>query len=408
MIRLSLAWFGALAAILCAAVSPAAAQGSTYAPAPATDSSQLSQVQTGGWTLTPTMIVSSSWDDNVLIRGEGDEAPGDLVNIVNPRVQVDFKGRRGQLTGTYDGAFLLYHDLNTLNSYDQRGSFLGRRLITPRVALFVQNSFASAPTTELAQLVGVPYTRTGSELDDLHSGVEWALSKRNSLNASYHFSWVNFDEGPDFSTSLRGGHSHGGLVAFRRRLTARATLTADYDLTHSLVEGGSQSFDVTNSAGGVEYKFSDLFQISGAVGVARLFIGNLGLARTGPVYRAGLTRRFQTAQLDVIYNRSFVPSYWFYGTTQNEELITRFHISLSRRWFSNSSVAWRNNDPLTLADPSLRSWWTDTSVGYDVRPSVRLEAFYAWTQQTIDRPGGLMNRNRFGFQVITVKPVRIR
>jgi len=408
MTRQSLAWSGALAAIVCAAISPAAAQDSTYGTGPGRGSSESSPVLSGGWTITPTIVYSGGWDDNVLVRGEGDEAPGDFVNIVNPRAQADFKGRKGQLSGSYDGAFLLYRDLNTLNSYDQHGSFLGRRLITPRVALFVQNSFASAPTTELAQLVGVPYTRTGTQLDDLHSGVEWALSKRNSLNASYHFSWVEFDQGPDFSTSLLGGHSHGGLVAFRRRLSARATLTADYDLTHALMDGAFREFNVTNSAGGVEYKFSDLFQISGAVGVARLFINGLGQARTGPVYRAGLTRRFQSSALDVIYNRSFVPSYGFGGTTQNKELVTRFNVSLSRRWFANSSVAWRSNDPLTLGDPALRSWWTETSVGYDVQPWVRIEGFYAWTRQTTDLPGGLMKRNRFGFQIITVKPVRIR
>jgi hypothetical protein len=404
MSRQSLVWVGALAAIVCAAISPAAAQDSTNG----TGSSQSSPVLTGGWTFTPTMVYSGGWDDNVLVRGQGDEAPGDFVNILNPRAQADFKGRRGQLSGSYDGAFLLYSDLNTLNSYDQHGSFLGRRLITPRVALFAQNSFASAPTTELSQLVGVPFTRTGSQIDDLHGGVEWALSKRNSLNASYHFSWVSFDQGPDFSTFLRGGHSQGGLVAFRRRLSARATLTADYDLAHALVEGGSQSFDVTNSAGGVVYKFSDLFQISGAVGVARLFIEGLGQARTGPVYHAGLTRRFQTAALDVTYDRSFVPSFGFGGTTQNKELTTRFHVSLSRRWFASSSVSWRSNDPLILGDPSLRSWWTQASVGYDVQPWVRIEGFYAGTRQTIDQPGGLMNRNRLGFQIITVKPVRIR
>ena len=126
------------------------------------------------------------------------------------------------------------------------------------------------------------------------------------------------------------------------------------------------------------------------------------------MYRAGLTRRFQTAAIDVTYNRSFVPSYGFGGTTQNKELMTRFHVSLSRRWFANSSVAWRSNDPLTLGEPALQSWWTEASVGYDVQPWVRIEGFYGGTRQTIDRPGGVMNRNRFGFQIITVKPVRIR
>ena len=48
------------------------------------------------------------------------------------------------------------------------------------------------------------------------------------------------------------------------------------------------------------------------------------------------------------------------------------------------------------------------SIGYTVQPWVRLEGFYDGSRQTIDRPGGELNRNRFGFQVITSKPMRIR
>jgi hypothetical protein len=199
MIRHSVLWFGALAVAMCAATSPTAAQEPTYG----TSSSGSLQLLRGGWTLTPTMVYSGSWDDNVLRRGQGDETAADFVNILNPRAQLDFNGRRAQLSGSYDGAFLLYRDLNTLNSYDQHGSLLARRLISPHVTLFGQNTFAAVPTTKLALLVAVPFTRTGSQIDDLHSGIEWALTKRTSLTASYHFSWVHFDENPEFSTLPR-------------------------------------------------------------------------------------------------------------------------------------------------------------------------------------------------------------
>jgi hypothetical protein len=39
---------------------------------------------------------------------------------------------------------------------------------------------------------------------------------------------------------------------------------------------------------------------------------------------------------------------------------------------------------------------------------VRLEAFYSGAHQTIDQPGGVLDRNRVGFQIITARPVRIR
>src|SRR5882672_7374413 len=73
-----------------------------------------------GWTLTPTLVVGSSWDDNVLVRGKGDSAPGDVLSVLNPRATLDFNGARGQLSASYDGAALFYRDLNQLNSLDQR------------------------------------------------------------------------------------------------------------------------------------------------------------------------------------------------------------------------------------------------------------------------------------------------
>ena len=39
---------------------------------------------------------------------------------------------------------------------------------------------------------------------------------------------------------------------------------------------------------------------------------------------------------------------------------------------------------------------------------MRVEGFYGRTQQKIDRPGGRLERNRIGVQVVTAKPMRIR
>ena len=112
--------------------------------------------------------------------------------------------------------------------------------------------------------------------------------------------------------------------------------------------------------------------------------------------------------MDVGYSRSFVPAYGFGGTTDNREFTVRLRLPLWRRLYSQSSMSWRTNDPLTPGALSLRSWWAQGSIGYTVQPWVRLEGFYDGSRQTIDRPGGELNRNRFGFQVITSKPMRIR
>ncbi len=93
---------------------------------------------------------------------------------------------------------------------------------------------------------------------------------------------------------------------------------------------------------------------------------------------------------------------------QNEEATARLRLPLARRVYTSTAVSWRRNDPLLDGELPLRSLWIEGTIGYAVTPWVHVEAFYGGTHQTIDRPGGVLDRNRIGFQVITAKPVRIR
>ena len=56
----------------------------------------------------------------------------------------------------------------------------------------------------------------------------------------------------------------------------------------------------------------------------------------------------------------------------------------------------------------LHSRWIEANVGYAIVQWLRLEGFYAGSHQTVDRPGGLVDRNRIGVQLITSSPLRIR
>jgi hypothetical protein len=395
----------ALALLLAALLRPAAAaaQESNFVPP---DSENLRPL--AGWSATPSLGYAGSWDDNVLVRGKGDASAADFLNVVNPRATVEFNGRRGHISASYDGAFVLYRDLAALNSYDQHGSFVGRRLLSPHLVLFVRNTVASVPTTELTEFVAIPFLRTGSKLDDLHGGVEAAFSKRTSMVASYDFQWVDFDHSQPGAETLRGGHSNGANFSLKHLLTERFALTADYVVQHAIVGSLGTTFNVQNVWGGGAYSLSDVTRVFAAAGVSRLAVSQFSQDRTGPALRLGLSRPFRRSGMSVVYSRSFVPSYGFGGTTQNEELTGRFHVPIGRRFYSNSALSWRKNEPLTGGGPPLRSTWIEGTLGYAATPWVRIEVFYAGTHQEMDRPGSQVDRNRAGFQIVTAKPVRIR
>ena len=392
------------AALLLATVAgptTASAQETNLAPAVAANEKAPS-----GWSFTPALTYGASWDDNVLVRGDGDPKVPDLLNVISPRAIIDLNGRRGQVSATYDGAFLLYRDRSTLNSYDQHVSFIGRRLLTPHFAVFARDNAASVPTTEFSQFIATPFIRTGSRLDDLRTGIEASLTKRTSLVASYDFQWVQFDHTGTGSESLFGGHSHGGSMEVKHVLTPRVSLTAAGDVQHATIDAGT--FDVQNIRAGGDYKLSDLTHVFAEGGISRLGVTPLSDARIGPAVRLGLTRQFRNAGVDLLYSRSFVPSYGFGGTMQNEEASARFRLPLSRRAYSTSALSWRRNEPLTVGELPLLSYWLEGTLGYALTPWVHVEMFYAGTRQTIDRPGGTLNRNRVGFQLTTAKPVRVQ
>jgi uncharacterized protein (PEP-CTERM system associated) len=395
-------------ALLSLSASPSA-QAPT--PQPAADTGNR---PVAGWHFTPSFIYGGTWGDNALFRGKGDTAPGDYTTTVNPRGELAFHGRRNEFSADYSSTFFSYRQLTPLNSFDQRGLISARRLMTRRVTLFGRASATSVPTTDLVGFVGVPFVRLGSRLADVRAGVEAALTKRTSMVASYNVEWVNFDHDPLLGLVLLGGRSQGASLSVRHALGGRTALIADYDLHRAIVDydprstaAGGDRFVVENTQAGLEYRPWESTRVYWAIGVSRLDVSGLA-PRTGPSWSAGLKRQLRTTFVDVAYSRSFVPSYGFGGTTENEQLTSSLTAPIGRRFYMRSSVSWRRNEPLTVGGLKLTSTWIGGSVGYTLRPWMRLEGYYDGTRQNIDRPGGRLDRNRAGFQIVTAKPMRIR
>src|SRR3977135_1736391 len=96
-------FFRALSVLLALAMSAGRAAGQQAYASP-----DLAATPPPGWSLPPAMGVSQTWDDHVTLKGPGDNPVRDMINVVNPRAELNFNGKRGQLAARYDGAFLLY------------------------------------------------------------------------------------------------------------------------------------------------------------------------------------------------------------------------------------------------------------------------------------------------------------
>ena len=248
--------------------------------------------------------------------------------------------------------------------------------------------------------------RTGSKLVDLRGGIEATLTKFTTITGGYNFQWAAFDDTKPAGSQLRGGHSHGGSVALKHRLSDTTSLVATYNIQHALVADGG-TFDVQNADAGIEQMLSPQTRVFGAVGFSRLGVSEFGPSRSGPSWRAGLTHQFEQTSVSGSYSRSYVPAFAFGGTFQNEELIGLVHVPLARRVYAVSSISWRRNEPLEREGLKLNSFWLEGTIGYALQPWVHLEGFFSGAHQEIDRPGGNVGRRRIGFQIVTSKPVRV-
>lgn len=360
-----------------------------------------------GWSVIPALNYAFIWDSNVLFENIGSEIVGENLHVLKPRGALSFLGRRADFEARYNGAFVQHTQLASLDSYDQRLNVNARRRFTRRTSLFGRYLLAMSPTTELTELVGVPFLRIGSRLQIGGGGVDVQLGRRSELTASYRFQQVDFDEQAAPFQLLIGGRAHGAVLGFRHALTSRAALTADYDIHRAeLVDG--ESYGLQNASAGMAYRLSPVLNVFGSLGVSHL--GAIGdrEPRLGPAIRLGLTRDFERVGLSIVYGRSYVPSFGFGGTNDNEELTFRAQAPLARRVLAHTSVAWRRNQPLEVTDLRLRSLWFYGSVGYLLNDWMRLEGFAGGTRQAIDRPGGRTARYHVGVQITAGTLARMR
>ena len=360
-----------------------------------------------GWSFTPALDYALVWDSNVLMENVGSTIVGEQLHVFKPRASFGFVGRRGDMNVNYSGAFVQHTTLTSLNSYDQRLAAGGTRLLSRRTSVFAHYGYVSAPTTELVELVGVPFTRVGSERQEARAGVTTRLSRRTELSTTYRFQHITFDEELNPLTVLNGGHSHGGTLGLKHALSERFALTADYFIDHSTFLNGA-SFSVQNGWAGVEYALNENMRVYGSAGAAYLGAVDDRPARFGPATQVGISHAVQDANVSLDYTRSYVPSYGFGGTSNNQELRTTLRVPITRKVFAQSALSFRRNEPLEVNGLPLRSMWYHASVGYLLTDWARVEGYTAGARQNIDRPDGKVNRYTFGIQITAATTTRIR
>ena len=366
-----------------------------------------------GWTFTPSFGYVGTYDDNISLFGvrTAEEENNDFISIYQPSLELAYAGRHSRFGAEYSGSLLNYQTFTALNRWNQRAKIEVRRQETARLKWFARASAAAMPSTDLIELGGIPYRQTGARTADGRGGVDFRISARDSVSSSITDQVVDFDRPADARALLRGGHVIESLNVWRRRFGSRLSAGTDYSFRRAAINGDVEQFSIHAAESAIEYELSPAWSFSGGAGIMYLESTPTTAARTGPAWRASLERHVNSSAFHVGYVRSFIPSFGFGGTIQNQEAGVGYRTALfgSRRWYTDHSAVFRDDSPLTamVEQLPLRSLRTNSVLGFAPQPWVRLEAFYSRVQQSSLRAGGLVYRNRVGFQIVTSKPVRV-
>lgn len=363
--------------------------------------------QPPGWVFTPSIGVGGSWDNNLLLASEGDNPLKDYGTPVDSGLTLNYRGRRLNLSGSYGGSFVMYRTYEEVNSADQRVRVYAEHRPTSRLKFFAEEHFIDAPSTDALNLAGVPFYRTGSRTNAAGGGIEALVARHTTLTAGYVLRSVTFEQ--QVGQMLQDGHEHNWTVSLSRAHSKRLSLGAHYDLRREKLSNPDDEFNIQQAGATVEYALTPTLAVSGVLGVAVLGAGLTHDGSVGPAVEAQLRYGARETSMSVSYQRTFVPSFGFGGTYQNQQWVGTVHVPIvSSRLYVESSVAWSENDSLQIGQPNLRSVWLSGTGGYRASRWLNVELYATRTTQDTQRPGGNVRRANIGFRAVITKPMRIR
>jgi hypothetical protein len=365
-----------------------------------------------GLVFTPSISMGVVHDDNPVLATDVGQPVADVATTVRPILDLTYTAKHASLTGVYRGSLERYRTFDAYDSYDQGGHAEYRQQFSRRVSFAVRDNFSLAPTTDLVEVAGVPFTRTGTTQNTLTSTLALAVSKHLQLSVGYHFQWLEFNRPEEpISALLQGGTAHRLNFGVRRAVTARLRLGADYNVQRANVgeQFEREKFTIQNVEGVAIIDLSPTMTLEAGGGISRLALPEGRGTHFGPAGRFSLRKRTEYALFSIHASGSFVPAFGFGGSFRNREVRAAVEVPFARRRATaDGSVAWQESEPVLQGALALQSLWVKASLGYSFQRWLRLQGFYNGAFQDTTLVGGRVNRNRIGVQLVTGYPMRLR
>ena len=368
-----------------------------------------------GFTFIPSFGFAETYDDNITLFGRGDAAQiesDDLVTSYSPEAQLRYVGRRTHAGGGYGASLLDYRTFSSFNRWDQQANATVGRTETARLRWESHGSMLMTPTTDALDFAGIPFSPTASTTLTGRANADYALSRRDTISATFHIHRIRFERPNDVLPYLRGGRSSEGVASYRRRMSARTAIGASYGLRRASAVGEPEDLRFHATRGTVEFIISERWAVNGSAGLDYIMATPVTAAQRAPAFSVSAERTDGLRRFHVGYQRLFLPSFGFGGAIQSQDANVTFYAPLfgSPRFYTQHGATFHDSAPLVEASGrlKLRSLRASSRIGWAPRPWVRLEGFYSRVMQSTLIPGGAIDSNRIGFVIITSRPMRVQ
>jgi hypothetical protein len=241
----------------------------------------------------------------------------------------------------------------------------------------------------------------------------YRLTERTEWNARYDFTYGAFDRK---AADLTGGTIHSLHTGVMQQMTSRLKVGADgsyrfadMNVTGPLVgDGHTLQFYELGSA--ITYELAQYTTLSAGAGWSHVNDELRALSRSGPYVRGSISHSEEQTVFGATYERSFMPSFGFGGSTRSQRVSGWIDLPpIGRRIFIQSALSWRRTNPFDNATAlRLDTITFHTTSGYAITRQMRVQGVYMFSRQDSAVTGGEVNRNRIGVEFVLFNPMRIQ
>lgn len=250
------------------------------------------------FTLTPSLAVLETYDDNVLLSST--DRQSDFVTSIIPGLRLTVRDPRWDVTLAASARADYYADRPELNSTTdhQSGNLAIAFRATPRLTVSLADTFTrSLNPAEVDTATGITTGRFRSYSNTVTPAVRYQVTPLTLLGLDYSFAILRSD-----SPFTLDQDTHEGRFSLERQFTPRNTGTFRYTFSRFMVEGEPDR-DAHSPRVGLIHILSPTIRISAEAGVL-LVERTDGATEVSPAGTLRYDQEFSQGRFSLTYDRS--------------------------------------------------------------------------------------------------------